>query len=62
MFDPPLSRDFSGYIDDARTQRISWHRLQGGWYGFRVDGGALNSYPTEEEARAAYWRLGGRYR
>lgn len=33
------------------------HPLQHGYWGFRIDGGALHSYPSKQEAEAAYWRI-----
>jgi hypothetical protein len=39
---------------------MSLYKLQYGWWGFRIDGGFLYSYPTKEEAIAAYWRIMGK--
>ena len=32
---------------------VSWHNLQYGWVGFRINGGCLHSYPSLVEALAA---------
>lgn len=37
------------------------HRLQYGYWGFRINGGYLHSYPTKREAEMAYWLIVGGY-
>lgn len=56
MFDPPLSVDAYGFIDDDRAFP-DVIPLQYDRWGFRIDGGALHSYPTKAQAQEAFYRL-----
>lgn len=47
--------DAYGFIDDDRTYLVI--PLQYGFWGFRINGSALHSYPTKAQAEEAFYRL-----